>query len=312
MILATQTDLLSKLYGDFEAVRMLCEAGFDGIDYSMFPLTAEQHPLLEEDWKEKALALRAHADSLGIPFVQGHAPFSFKDRTPEGWRTHNYFRTVRAIEVAGVLGIGELIVHPLQFLPYKQNVQALHDYNMEFFRALIPHAKKAGVRICLENMWQRNPKRGNLITHSTCSRAEEAAAWVDELNDPDTIGYCLDLGHCGLVELDAADEIRTLGHRITALHVHDNRGNDEHCSLYTGNINMDDVMNALIDSGYKGYFTYETGCTMHGAGYRHAPRRVFERDTRLLNPPAFVAERFIEFDYEVAEYILKAYDVFEE
>ena len=102
MILATQSDLLSKLYGDFEAVRMLKEADFDGIDYSMFPLTAGPHPLLEDDWKEKALALRVYADSLNIPFVQGHAPFSFKDRTPEGWRTHNYFRTVRAIEVAGV------------------------------------------------------------------------------------------------------------------------------------------------------------------------------------------------------------------
>lgn len=258
MILATQSDLLSKLYGDFEAVRMLKEAGFDGIDYSMFPLTAGPHPLLEDDWKEKALALRVYADSLNIPFVQGHAPFSFKDRTPEGWRTHNYFRTVRAIEVAGVLGIRELIIHPLQFLPYKQNVQILHDYNMEFFRALIPHAKKAGVRICLENMWQRNPKRGNLITHSICSRAEEAAAWVDELDNPDTIGYCLDLGHCGLVELDAADEIRTLGHRTTALHVHDNDFmQDQHILPYQGHADWKAILAALKEVGYNGAFTFE-------------------------------------------------------
>ena len=237
---------------------MLCEAGFDGLDYSMFPLTAEHHPFLEDDWEDKARALRTYADSLGIPFVQGHAPFSFKDRTPEGWRTHNYFRTIRAIEVAGVLGIRELIIHPLQFLPYKQNVQTLHDYNMEFFRALIPHAKKAGVRICLENMWQRNPKRGNLITHSTCSRAEEAAAWVDELSDPESIGYCLDLGHCGLVELDAADEIRTLGHRITALHVHDNDFmQDQHILPYQGHADWKSILAALKEVGYNGAFTFE-------------------------------------------------------
>lgn len=277
MLLATQTDLLSHLYGDFEMVRMLKEAGFDGIDYSMFPLTAPNHPLLEDNWEETARALRAHADSLGIPFVQGHAPFSFRDRSPDGWKNYNYFRIVRSIEVAGVLGIKELIVHPLQFLPYKQNVQTLHDYNMEFFAALLPHAKKAGVRICLENMWQRNPKRGNLITHSTCSRAEEAAAWVDELNDS-SIGYCLDLGHCGLVELDAADEIRTLGHRLTALHVHDNDFMaDQHILPYQGHADWTAILTALREVGYTGAFTFEADNFL-----RQVPQAVIPSALKLM------------------------------
>ena len=257
MLLVTQTDRLASLYGDRTAVQMLHEAGFDGIDYSMFFLTNGNHPLLEENWRAEAEALRAYADSLGIPFIQGHAPFSFRDNTPEGWKTHNFPRLVRAIEIAGVLGIRELIIHPVQFLPYKQNVETLHGYNMEFYRALIPHAKAAGVRICLENMWQRHPKRGNYITHSTCSRAAEAAAWVDELNDP-AIGYCLDLGHCGLVELDAADEIRKLGHRLTALHVHDNDFvSDQHILPYHGNADWKEILAALKEVGYPGPFTFE-------------------------------------------------------
>lgn len=260
MLLVTQTDYLSRLYGDFEALRMLSEAGFDGADYSMFHLTAEKHPMLEDDWKEKALALRAHADALGIPFLQGHAPFSFRDQSPEGWKTYNFPRLVRSIEIAGVLGIPKLVIHPVQCLPYKQNVQTLHDYNMEFYRALIPYAKQAGVQICLENMWQRNRLRGNYITHSTCSRAEEAAAWVDELNDP-AIGYCLDLGHCGLVELDAADEIRKLGTRITALHVHDNNFvEDQHILPYQGHADWADILSALGEVDYKGSFTFEADC----------------------------------------------------
>lgn len=260
MLLVTLTDYLARLYGDMEAVRMLYEAGFDGIDYSMFSLSAEHHPLLEEDWKEKALALRTYADKLGIPFIQGHAPFSFHDNSPEGFRTYIFPRLVRSIEIAGVLGIRELVIHPVQFLPYKQNVSTLHDYNMEFYRALIPYARAAGVRICLENMWQRNRLRGNLITHSTCSRAEEAAAWVDELNDP-SIGYCLDLGHCGLVELDAADEIRKLRHRITALHVHDNNFmEDQHILPYQGHADWKDILSALREVEYKGSFTFEADC----------------------------------------------------
>ena len=259
MFLVTQTSHLTKLYGERTAIRMLAEAGFDGIDFSMFHLThGNDHPLLSDNWREEAESLRAYADSLGIPFVQGHAPFSFRDRSPEGWKAHNFARTVRAIEIAGVLGIQELVVHPMKFLPYKQNAQTLREYNMEFYRALIPHAKEAGVRICLENMWEKNPKRGNLITHSVCSRGEEASAWVDELNDPDTIGYCLDLGHCGLVELDAAEEIRKLGHRITALHVHDNDFmQDLHILPYHGNADWKAILSALREVGYTGPFTYE-------------------------------------------------------
>lgn len=259
MLLVTQTSHLTHLYDERTAIRMIAEAGFDGIDFSMFHLTeGDQHPLLSENWKEEALSLRAFAHSLSIPFVQGHAPFSFRDRSPEGWKKHNYARVLRAIEIAGVLGIKELVVHPVKFLPYKPNVELLHQYNMEFYRTLIPHAQKAGVRICLENMWQRNPKRGNMITHSTCSRAEEASAWLDELNAPDTIGYCLDIGHCGLVELDAAEEIRKLEHRITALHVHDNDFmQDQHILPYHGHADWNAILTALKEIGYQGPFTYE-------------------------------------------------------
>ena len=259
MLLVSQTSHLTDLYDERTAIRMLAEAGFDGIDFSMFHLThGDDHPLLSDHWRCEAQSLRAYADSLGIPFVQGHAPFSFRDRTPDGWKTHNFSRTVRTIEIAGVLGIKELVVHPMKFLPYRQNVQTLRGYNMEFYHHLIPHAQEAGVRICLENMWEKNPKRGNLITHSVCSHGEEAAAWVDELGDPDTIGYCLDLGHCGLVELDAADEIRKLGHRITALHVHDNDFlTDQHILPYHGNADWTAILSALREVGYKGPFTYE-------------------------------------------------------
>lgn len=257
MLLVTQTDRLGRLYGDREAVRMLAEAGFDGIDYSMFPLSDPSPRLMKDGWEEEIRALRAYADSLGIPFIQGHAPFSFRDNSPEAWKTINYPRILRAIEIAGILGIRELVIHPVQFLPYKQNKETLHQWNMEYYRALLPHAKRAGVRICLENMWQRNKLRGNIITHSTCSDAREAAAWIDELNDP-SIGYCLDLGHCGLVELDADTEIRKLGHRLTALHVHDNDFvEDQHILPYHGHANWAAILAALKEVGYSGPFTFE-------------------------------------------------------
>lgn len=278
MLLVTQTDRLAQLYGDRKAITILAEAGFDGIDYSMFTLTAPNNPLMGDDWRAEADALRTHAESLHIRFVQGHAPFHFRDNSPEAWKSFNFPCLVRAIEIAGVLGIRELVIHPVQFLPYKQNASLLHDYNMQFYRALIPHAKAASVRICLENMWQRNRLRGNIITHSTCSRAEEAADWVDELDDPESVGYCLDLGHCGLVELDAADEIRRLGHRITALHVHDNDFmEDQHILPYQGHADWADILTALREVGYKGPFTFEADNFL-----RQVPEAILPTAVRMM------------------------------
>ena len=117
---------------------------------------------------------------LGIPFIQGHAPFSFRDNTLEGWKTHNYPRLVRAIEIAGVLGIRELIIHPVQFLPYKQNAATLHAYNMEFYRALAPTAKEAGIKIALENMFVTDPNR-KIFTESTCGDPREFVDYLDTL-----------------------------------------------------------------------------------------------------------------------------------
>ena len=38
MKLVNQTERISERLGDAEAVRIICESGFDGIDYSMFKM----------------------------------------------------------------------------------------------------------------------------------------------------------------------------------------------------------------------------------------------------------------------------------
>lgn len=257
-MLIMMTELLGRRYGDRKAIEMLAEAGFDGIDYSMHRMAAEENCLLcSEGWQSEVRELRTLADALGTPFVQGHAPYRFRDTSDEAWERENFPLLTRSIEIAGALGIENLVVHPIHHLDYKKNRERLHEWNMRFYRALIPYAREAGVRICLENMWQRDPKRGNIISDDTCSAAEELAAWADELDDPN-IGVCLDLGHCGLVGRDAEASVATLGSRLSCLHIHDNDFmSDLHTLPYLGNADWDAILAALGEVGYKGHFTYE-------------------------------------------------------
>lgn len=257
MLLTTQTDCLGRRYGDRQAIRMLAEAGFQAVDYTMFSLADEKPLLMTDAWRTEVLELKTLADTLGLPFVQGHAPFSFRDYSEESWRHFIFPRLLRSIEISGLLGIENLVIHPVHHLDYKKNKNLLHDWNMTFYRALLPYAKDAGVRICLENMWQRDRKRGNIISDDTCSAAEEMAAWADELNDP-SIGVCLDIGHCGLVGRDADSAVRVLGRRLSALHVHDNDFmSDLHTLPYLGHADWNAVLAALREVGYEGNFTYE-------------------------------------------------------
>lgn len=258
MQLVTMTEGLSRRYGDRRAIEMLAGAGFDALDYSMHRMAKDSSDrLCSESWQDAANELKAVADAHGLSFVQGHAPYKFRDVSEEAWKAVNFPLLIRSIGIAGRLGIQDLVIHPIHHLDYKKHRELLHEWNMRFYRALIPYAKDAGVRICLENMWQRDPKRGNIISDDTCSAAEELAAWVDELNDP-AIGVCLDIGHCGLVGRDADASIGTLGRRLRCLHVHDNDFmSDLHTLPYLGHADWDAILSALGRVGYAGNLTFE-------------------------------------------------------
>ena len=280
-----------------ENLKKFYDAGYRYLDLGIW-----NGMVMRPDYKEFARSVKEAADALGLKFVQSHAPDG-NALDPKDFDRY-VETTIHSIEFCAEIGIPCTVVHT----GYEKFItkEDWFKRNKEFYEKLFPTMEKTGVYVLAENSTSANMGHKRYFTNSGAEMRE----FVEYVDHP-LVRICWDTGHANC-EGNQYDDIMAMGELLYALHVHDNRGNDEHCSLYTGNINMDDVMNALIDSGYKGYFTYETGCTMHGAGYRHAPRRVFERDTRLLNPPAFVTERFIEFDYEVAEYILKAYDVFEE
>ncbi|MBQ1729247.1 MAG: DHH family phosphoesterase, partial [Oscillospiraceae bacterium] len=134
-----------------------------------------------------------------------------------------------------------------------------HEINIRLFSSLIPDAKRTGVKILLENMFVSwKAKRIEAI----CADMGEACAYIDELNaiaGEEIFGFCYDSGHAALLGKNQEKAIRTLGHRLLALHLHDNDGvSDSHRFPYYGITDWETVLRALHEIGYSGTLNFET------------------------------------------------------
>lgn len=256
MKLSSTTDKLQEKFGIYKAVDILSEAGYDAIDFSQF----NEEIYASTYGKEYYTEIRKYAEDKGLFFNQSHAPFS-SSFTDEEKTAKRFDEIVTAIKRASYLGVKNIIVHPCQHLKYdvEGNPEKLFEYNMEFYKKLIPYCEEYNIKVALENMWQYT----GMINHSTCSRPEEFVRYIDELNN-DSFVACLDIGHAALVREDIGDFIKILGNkRLRCLHVHDVDGtNDSHTLPYFGSINWEKVMKALAEIDYKGELTFEADSFM--------------------------------------------------
>ena len=275
MILSTQTDFLARKFGIEKAIEIIADAGFDAIDLTMLDMKTDASVFCQENYKELAYSIKQKAQSRGLYFNQAHGPFPCSKNDDE-YNEMIYGRILRSIEIAGIVGAKCIVIHPMHHLPYTDNADKLKEMNMAFYRSLAPYAKAAGVKIALENMWQRSADKKIVV--SACSRTKDFADWLDTLND-DCFTACLDLGHSGLYGFDAAEMIKGLGHRLGALHVHDNDyQSDTHTAPYLGKMHWDTICSALADIGYKGDITLEADNF-----FNHFPEELAESVTRFMH-----------------------------
>ena len=132
MKISTDNGVIRNLYGDVEAVRLIHEAGFDGIDYTFYDMIPEQDVLEWPDEQRKRLAdeVAACAASVGLSFPQSHAPYLYKLRGIDRDRGTEYYRTLRAwlLNERSIPKTAEaLIVH-----------RTTLTYRLEKLRELIP------------------------------------------------------------------------------------------------------------------------------------------------------------------------------
>jgi len=260
--ISTSVNYLAKEFGHRRALEMIAKAGFDCADmYFGYMAKDNDDRFLQPDAAEFCKELLSLAGDLGLTFNQAHAPYQM-DHKPwlEGHREDILRRYQRAFELSGILGVRNVVVHPLHCMNYLNNdPKWILEQNVEYYSTLAPMARDAGVKIAIENMWQKN-QYSKHITLSACSSPYELRDYVDACNQVSPVFVaCLDLGHCLLTGHDPVNAIGVLGHRLDALHVHDVDGQQD-CHTIPLSLSVDfyAVVEKLKEVGYKGEWTLES------------------------------------------------------
>lgn len=277
-----------------ESIRFIKNCGFEVIDYNiggLFLETFDAENLTSffdksiEELYEYYKPFKAALAETGIEISQFHGLFSiYKVGETE---KNKYFVAVteKMLAVCAYLGCKAMVIHPWTGLDVHKEEEI--RVNMNFYRQIIPMAKRYGVVICLENLFK--PIHGKSF-EGTCSSASEACRYIDTLNEEagqKCFGFCLDVGHANMVGKNLYQYIVGLGDRLTIMHIHENDGvNDSHMIPFTQRdrtgfkspIHWDTFVRGLREIGYEGPLSFETVLAEEAL-----PEEVREEGLRLIS-----------------------------
>ena len=143
---------------------------------------------------------------------------------------------------------------------------------------------------------------------------------IDKVGHP-LFAACWDTAHGNIAKEARAigqyENIMALGDKLKGLHISDNFGDTHHHTWpFAGIINFDEVMQALVDINYDGYFNFEASYTLIRQENLPYRRKAWEHDgktvTTLLNPSVTLKQRAVDLLFDVGQHILEAYGCFEE
>lgn len=255
-----------KPYGMEEGLKMLKEAGFEAIDYSITqnamdweeePFIDPSSPAFAEHFKKIAKTVR---DS-GLEMHQCHAPYAKPTFSDPEFYARLQKQIIRSVYAAAYMECPYIVAHPVLDVAFchGQNKELARQTSLDYFSAIAPVLQETGVTMCIENLffYIRETKEWAICYGST---GEELRDLIDTLNEMHGSHFaaCVDTGHAVVAGQDPAEIIRTLGSRIKVLHIQDNLGvKDEHLIPTEGKIDWKSVAEALHDVGYTGTFNFE-------------------------------------------------------
>lgn len=264
--ISTATLRLFRHFGTETGIRLLADAGFEAMDYTVCQLPwnhtlFQDAPIAEVSAYYKQIAQLAK--DCGLDIFQTHAAFPLKVFDPEN--DPAMLRSgIRHIYATAYLNCPNIVFHPALHPDFNngKNAELCRAVNLEFFSAMAPALKDTGVTLCIENMF--TGENGKPKIPNACSTPEQMIDLIDTLNSMHGPHFaaCLDTGHAAVVGQDPAAMLRKLGSRTQVLHIHDNNGIlDQHLLPGEGIIDWDDVTGALSEIGYTG--TFNTEASMH-------------------------------------------------
>ena len=129
--------------------------------------------------------------------------------------------------------------------PQHENFDQVWERSTAEVRKLIPEAKKLGVKIAIEVVWN------DFITTK-----EQLVKYVDQFDDP-TVGAYFDCSNMVKYGVPPAEWIRALGERMLKFDFKGYSHKNKWVPIGEGDENWPDVLAALAEIGYDGWATAE-------------------------------------------------------
>lgn len=248
-----------------EALETAAEAGFRLLDFPLSVFSrAPDSPLRQPDWLRWAENVKKTLTGMGLRVTQAHAawdqaiPQDLHEAPPDPL----YPRTIAACRA---LGCEKLVFHPpLYFFPTEDRAgrQRVIQWNIRWFRALLPDLERYRVTAELENLFDYRrvqPAGGPPFPFTT---QEDMMELCDGVNSP-WVRLCLDTGHGNIAGQDVPGMVRAYGSRLQVLHLNDNYGKigpiyeDLHLFPGYGALDWGEIFRALRETGFSGVLNLE-------------------------------------------------------
>ena len=265
---------LIRTLGEKNALDAAKKAGADAVDFNLTDQDLRRKGSIyaqgEEAVRDHYTKLGAYAKSIGILISQTHG--RFEGLRGDAREDEVLLQNLRLDLIAtAALGAPVCVLHTTTtiWLGPDADPEEMFRLNRELFYQVIPFAKSLGIRVATETFGDavgfdcvdffgdmENFLRGYLEIKE-----------VPDLADGFTV--CVDTGHSNKAMLfgnpNPADVIRRIGADIQVLHLNDNDGlTDQHKLPMSGNIDWNDVLDALDEVGYTGVYNMELKLGAYG------------------------------------------------
>jgi sugar phosphate isomerase/epimerase len=238
-------------YGLVEAIKIIAEIGYEGVEIMADAPHAFPRQLSEPDVREIRRVL--DANGLEISNLNAFMHHADGDTYHPSWieddpalRAKRIDYTLRCIDLAEKLGVRHLSTEPGGPLLGMSEERGLALFK-EGLAVVEKSAREKGVRVLIE------PEPGLLIEKST-----QILGFLDQL-DPDVFGLNFDIGHFFCVGEDPSELVEPMRKVAHHFHLEDIAASREHYHLLPGKgaIDLPAVLNLLEETGYSGFVTVE-------------------------------------------------------
>lgn len=222
-------------FPEIENVREYCtkyECGIESFDFVAREVTLTDDASIERLRREFGKVSSIHGPYKGLDYSSSDEEIMKK----------TYDEYQRFYRIAVELECEKVIVHNM-WDPEAEPKG--HERSVKFWKRFLEEHK--GVKFCLENIIDMTP---DLLVDLH-----------DEIDSSD-LGICLDVGHVNVNVGDkVVDWIKSYGHRLAHVHLHNNKGEaDDHSGLNDGTIDMLKALTELKKHLPTKHWNIETSC----------------------------------------------------